>query len=236
MGVWSRTRELIRRELARPVPPEVGVRHVLGGLVLFFFLVEVLTGILLMVYYHPTTEEAHGSIQYILSTARLGWLVRSLHRWGADLLILALGLHVLRVFWDGAYRERELGWAIGAALLLLVLGFGFTGMLLPWDQQAFWTTEAARRAIERVPLVGKPFLDFLWGGVELGEGALLRFYVFHVGLFPWITMFFIVAHLYFAARQGLYAPALQPRRRERSAAAPIVKGTKEVAGDADEAV
>jgi quinol-cytochrome oxidoreductase complex cytochrome b subunit len=228
MGVWSRTRELMRRELVRPVPQTVGVRHILGGMVLFFFLVEVLTGILLMVYYHPTTEEAHGSIQYILSTARFGWLVLGLHRWGADLLILALGLHLLRVFWDGAYRERELNWAIGVALLLLALGFGFTGMLLPWDQQAFWTTEAARRAIEGVPLIGKPFLAFLWGGVELGEGALLRFYVFHVGLFPWITVFFITAHLYFVVRQGLYAPAPSPTAREREI-------TQEVSEHADKA-
>lgn len=206
MALWERTRELIRRELELLVPPQFHVGHLLGSAVVFLFLIEILTGILLMVYYQPTVAEARPSIQYLMGTAQLGWLVRGLHRWGADLLILVTLLHMLRVGLFGAYRERELNWAIGVILLLLVMAFGFTGLLLPWDQQAFWTTDAARRAIERIPLIGKPVLDFLWGGVELGEGALLRFYVFHVGLLPWLTTLLIGVHLYFVARQGLFAP------------------------------
>jgi len=212
MGVWARTRELIRRELALPVPSQLRARHLLGGLTLFLFLLQVLTGILLMVYYQPTAGEAHSSVQYLLSTARLGWLVRSLHYWGAQLLILLAGLHLLRVFWDGAHRERELNWLVGLILLLLLIAFGFTGMLLPWDQGSFWTLDAARREIARLPLLGPLTLDFLWGGLELGEGALLRFYVFHVGLLPWIMMLLIAVHLYLVLRQGLYAPAEAARR------------------------
>lgn len=207
MSIWTRTRELVRRELELAVSPRLGGRHYLGGIVLLLLLLQVLTGILLMVYYQPTAEEAYGSIQYLMGTARMGWLVRGLHLWGAHLLVLAVLLHLIRVYWQGAYRERELNWAIGVVLLLLVLAFGFTGMLLPWDQEAFWTTDAARRAIARVPLIGPLFLDLLWGGVELGEGALLRFYVFHVGLLPWMTMLLVAIHLYLVARQGLYGSA-----------------------------
>lgn len=207
MSIWARTRALIRRELELAIPPQLWLGHFLGGVALSLFLLEVFTGILLMVYYRPTTAEAYNSIQYIMSTPQLGWLVRGLHRWGADLLILVILLHLLRVYWQCAYRERELNWAIGFLLLLLILAFGFTGMLLPWDQQAFWTTDAARRAITHVPVLGKLFLDFLWGGVELGQGALMRFYVFHVGLLPWITIFLIAAHLYLVGRQGLFAPS-----------------------------
>lgn len=216
MEAWGRTRELLRRELARPVPRELGARHLLGGITLFVFLLEVVTGILLMVYYHPTAAEAHGSVQYILSTARLGWLVHSLHFWGAHLL-LGLGLlHLLRVLWDRAHRERELNWLVGLLWGLVLLAFGFTGMLLPWDQEAFWTTDAARREIERLPLLGPLVLGFLWGGRELGEGALLRFYVFHVGLFPWLAVSLLGFHLYLVARQGLSghqgARRVRPRR------------------------
>ncbi|OGF53354.1 MAG: hypothetical protein A2Z21_07915 [Candidatus Fraserbacteria bacterium RBG_16_55_9] len=207
MTFWERTRALIQQELELPVPSQFHLGHFLGGAVLFLFLIEIVTGILLMVYYQPTVTEAHQSIQYIMSTAQLGWLVRGLHSWGANLLILVALLHLLRVGLYGAYRERELNWAIGVILLLLVLAFGFTGMLLLWDQQAFWTTDAARLALERIPLIGKLFLDFLWGGVELGEGALLRFYVFHVGLLPWVTTLLIAVHLYLVARQGLFVPA-----------------------------
>jgi cytochrome b6 len=215
VGVWARTRALIRRELALPMPQQLGARHLLGGLTLFFFLLQVLTGILLMVYYQPTAESAHSSIQYVTSTARLGWLVRSLHHWGAQLLMLLLGLHFLRVFWDGAHRERELNWLIGLVLLLFLIAFGFTGMLLSWDQSAFWTTDAARREIARLPLLGPLTLDFLWGGLELGEGALLRFYVFHVGLLPWLTVFLIAVHLYLVLRQGLFVPAGAEARATR---------------------
>lgn len=227
MTLWERTRGLLRRELELPVPPQVHLGHFLGGLALFLFLIEILTGILLMVYYQPTVAEAHPSIQYLMGTAQLGWLVRGLHRWGADLLILVLLLHLLRVAWHGAYRERELNWAIGIFLLLFVLAFGFTGLLLPWDQLAFWTMDAARRAIARVPLIGKPFLDFLWGGVELGEGALVRFYVFHVGLLPWVTTLLIGIHLYLVARQGLFVPAsLKPEKK--------AKPVEEVSDDAEQ--
>lgn len=226
MSFRERTGRILRRELQYPVPPELGYRHFLGAVVLFFLLVEIVTGILLMVYYQPTAAEAHGSLQYLMSTARLGWLVRGLHHWGTHLLILATVLHLLRVYLQGAYRERELNWAIGSALLLLILAFAFTGALLPWDQGAFWTTDAARRAIEGVPVLGPLFLDLLWGGLELGEGALLRFYVFHVGLLPWITVLLIALHIYLVGRQGLFQAAREgaSEGRQHEAQGPLHRG------------
>ncbi len=208
MSIWSRARTSLGRELDRPVSTTIGWRHAFGALAVFFFAVEVLTGILLMVYYQPTAGDAYESIQYIMSTASLGWLVRGLHVWAGSLLVLFALLHLARVWIQGAYRGgRGFNWAIGVLLLLLLLAFGFTGMLLPWDQAAFWTIDEAREAIAGVPFLGPLLLGVLWGGIEeLGEGALLRFYVFHVGLLPWITVALLGLHVYLVGRQGLHRP------------------------------
>lgn len=207
MSLWDRLHDPIRRELNLEAPPQLGWRHALGGIAVMLFVLQVLTGILLMVYYQPIASDAYESIQYLMGTAQLGWLVRGLHAWGGSLLVLAMLLHLVRVVLQGAYRGRSFNWAVGVVLLLLVLAFGFTGTLLPWDQSAYWTIDEARAAIEDVPLLGPLLLGLLWGGIEeLGEGALLRFYVFHVGLFPWITVGLLLLHVYLVARQGLYEP------------------------------
>lgn len=215
MSIWTRARTSLGQELDRPASPTIGWRHAIGALAVFFFAVEILTGILLMVYYQPTAGDAYESIQYIMSTASLGWLVRGLHVWAGTLLVLFALLHLGRVWLQGAYRGgRGFNWGIGVLLLLLLLAFGFTGMLLPWDQAAFWTIDEAREAIARVPFLGPLLLGVLWGGIEeLGEGALLRFYVFHVGLLPWITVALLGLHLYLVGRQGLHR-ADEPRREE----------------------
>lgn len=202
--MFERFRKLIQAELNLPASPHASFWHHLGGLIVFLLFIEILSGILLMVYYRPSVEEAYESVHYVMNEVKLGWFIRGIHRWGADLLILVLLAHLLRVYFQGAYRERELNWAIGVLLLLLVGAFAFTGALLPWDQTAFWGTEAVRKIIEHVPVFGKLFLDFLWGGHELEAGALLRLYVFHVGLLPWLTIALVLAHLYLLSRQGLY--------------------------------
>jgi len=205
MAIFGRLRELIDKELRQPVPPQFSIRHLLGGLALFLLLIEIVSGILLMVYYRPSADEAYESVRYIMSEAQLGWLIRGIHKWGADLFIIVLLGHLWRVYFQGAYRERELNWAIGVLLLLLTGAFAFTGVLLIWDQPAFWGTDAARRLIERVPILGSIILNLLWGGRELEAGALLRFYVFHVGLLPWLTIALVLVHLYFVSRQGLFS-------------------------------
>ncbi len=206
MSALARVRELVRAELRAKAPSNVRLWHVLEGLTLFVLLIEIASGILLMVYYRPSADEAYESVIYILNDVRLGWLIYGIHRWGAQLLILLVLGHLVRVYCAGAYRERELNWAIGVVLLLVVGAFAFTGTLLVWDQRAFWVTDAARRAIAEVPIVGKAILYFLWGSTELDVGALLRFYVFHVGLLPWIAIGLVMAHLYLVSRQGLFGP------------------------------
>ncbi len=209
MDPLRRLKELLQAEFRHPIPPHVGRGHLLGGLLLFLLALQIVSGILLMIYYRPSPDEAYESVRYIMNDVRLGWLVRGLHYWSAHLLIIVLLLHLLRVYFLGAYREREPNWALGLLLFWLVGAFAFTGMLLPWDQRAFWNTDAVRNTLEHVPLVGKIILELLWGGHELETGALLRFYIFHAGLLPWLLVMLIAAHLYLVNRQGLYRPSLE---------------------------
>lgn len=204
MSALVRAKELLRAELRQLAPAQVNFWHLLGGLTLFALFIEITTGILLMVYYRPSADEAYESVLYILNDVQVGWLIHGLHRWGAQLFIVLVVVHLLRVYFQGAYRERELNWAFGVLLFFVVGAFAFTGKLLVWDQHAFWATDAARRAIATVPIVGRVILNFLWGGTELDAGALLRFYVFHVGVLPWVAIGLVMAHLYFVSRQGLF--------------------------------
>lgn len=204
MNALARVRELLRAELRQRVPPHLNFWHILGGLTFFLLFVEITTGILLMVYYRPSADEAYESIFYIMNDVQLGWLIHGIHSWGAQLFILLVLVHLLRVYFQEAYRERELNWVIGVLLLLVIGAFAFTGALLVWDQKAFWGTDAVRRVIAGVPLVGKAILYFLWGGTELDANALLRFYVFHVGLLPWVAIGLVAIHLYLVSRQGLF--------------------------------
>ncbi len=204
MSAFARVRELLRAELRQPAPQQLNTWHILGGLTLWLLFLEITTGILLMVYYRPSVDEAYESVLYIMNDVQLGWLVHEIHRWGAQLFILLVLVHLVRVYFHEAYRERELNWVVGVLLLLVVGAFAFTGTLLVWDQKAFWSTDAVRRVIAGVPLVGRAILYFLWGGTELGAGALLRFYVFHVGLLPWVAIGLVMAHLYLVSRQGLF--------------------------------
>lgn len=204
MDARARVSELLRAELRRQAPANLNLWHLLGGLILFLLFVEITTGILLMIYYRPSVDEAYESVLYIMNDVQLGWLIHGIHRWGAQLLILFVVVHLLRVYFHEAYRERELNWVIGVLLLLVIGAFAFTGTLLVWDQKAFWGTDAVRRVIAGVPLVGRAILYFLWGSTELDAGALLRFYVFHVGLLPWVAIGLIAIHLYLVSRQGLF--------------------------------
>jgi quinol-cytochrome oxidoreductase complex cytochrome b subunit len=214
MNLWERVAESARAELRQVVPRQLSFWHLLGGLTIFLLLIEIGSGVLLMIYYRPSADEAYASVRYIMNDVQLGWLIRGIHRWGADLLILSLLIHWGRVLAQRAYYGRMLNWGMGLLLLLLTGAFAFTGILLVWDQSAFWSTDAARRIIQSVPVLGKFMLDLLWGGEELEAEALLRFYVFHVGLLPWFTALILMIHLYLASRQGLYprsAPASAPK-------------------------
>ncbi len=222
MSALARVRELLSAELRQIAPPSVGFWQILGGLTLFLLFLEITTGILLMVYYRPSADEAYESVFYIINDVQLGWLIHELHRWGAQLFILFVLAHLLRVYFHEAYRERELNWVIGVVLLLVVGAFAFTGRLLVWDQRAFWGTDAVRRVLAEIPLVGKAILYFLWGSTELDANALLRFYVFHVGLLPWVAIGLVMIHLYLVSRQGVFQRARAPEQQSAQTYGDIV--------------
>jgi quinol-cytochrome oxidoreductase complex cytochrome b subunit len=211
-SLFSGLKEIFLEELEGTVPARINFLHYLGALAFIFISFQVVTGILLMVYYRPAAEEAYASMAMITDEVRLGWLVQELHRWGADLLILLALLHMTHVYFSRAYQApRQVNWIVGLFVLLCLFAFAFTGTLLPWDQYAYWATTFARAIIASIPLLGDVLLQLLWGGEEAGEEALLRFYVFHVGILPWMTMFFLFLHLFIVWRLGIKEPSLGDR-------------------------
>ncbi len=178
-----------------------------GGMTLFFFLVQVTTGILLMLYYRPSAEEAYESIQFIMTQVPFGWLIRSIHSWSANLMIAAALVHLFSVFFLKAYRRpRELTWITGFAVLVLAMGFGFSGYLLPWNKLAYFATRVGTDIAGSVPLIGEFALRFLRGGDHVTGGTLSRFYGWHVAILPAITTFLLLLHLTMVQKLGMSVP------------------------------
>lgn len=198
--------ELIAALLHVEIPRTVRTYY-LGGITLFFFMVQVITGILLTIYYQPTPDTAYDSVLFVMNEVNFGWLIRSVHSWGANLMILFCVLHLLRVFFQGVYKApREVTWGAGMLLLAVTLGFGFTGYLLPWDQRAFWATVVGSQIAGAVPLVGEYALTFLRSGPEITARTLSRFYGMHVLVLPVSLAGFLVIHLTLVHQQGLADP------------------------------
>src|SRR5512141_1166718 len=207
---WIDERVAIRQIVAYSVHvsiPRTAHTFYLGGITLFFFMVQATTGILLALYYHPTPEAAYDSILFIMNDVNFGWLIRSIHAWSANLMIVFCILHLLRVVVQGAYRApREMTWLVGVGLLLLTLGFGFTGYLLPWDERAFWATTVGTQIAGAVPLIGGYIQDFLRGGPDLGALTLSRFFDVHVMILPVSILGALALHILFIHQQGLADP------------------------------
>ncbi|HEY3355018.1 MAG TPA: cytochrome b N-terminal domain-containing protein [Polyangia bacterium] len=203
---------------AKEVPRHrFGFAYYFGGLTLFFFGVQVVSGILLLLYYRPTAEAAFESVQFIVTRVQFGWLVRSVHAWSANLMVLAAFLHMFSVYLLGSYaRPRELTWYTGVLLLVLVLGFGFSGYLLPWNQLSFFATRVGTDMVGKTPLAGAWLLRFLRGGDEVTGATLTRFFGFHVAVLPMLTTALVAVHLLLIQRQGMHVPAAvaaEARRR-----------------------
>lgn len=186
--------------------PKVNWWFTLGSASLFLFAIQVVTGIMLTVYYVPTPESAYDSIQYIMNGVAFGWLIRGIHHWGASLMVLIVFIHMLRTFFYGAYKfPRELTWLTGVVLLLATLGMGFTGYLLPWNQRAYWATTVGTSIAETVPVIG-PFINqVLRGGTDLSAVTLARFFSVHIWWLPLIIAALIGVHLYMVIRLGISA-------------------------------
>ena len=194
----------VAKQAAKPLPPHVSWFHTFGSMSLFLLASQIVTGILLMVYYRPTPEKAFESVQFITTKAAFGWLIRGLHAWGSTLMILMLLLHMARTFLMGAYKKpRELTWVIGVLLFGAVITFGFTGYLLPWTQLSYWGTTIGTEVAGAVPLVGLPLKRLLLGGDAVSGETLSRFYVVHVIVLPWAVMFLTAVHIVLMRTQGL---------------------------------
>jgi quinol-cytochrome oxidoreductase complex cytochrome b subunit len=184
--------------------------YYLGGITLFLFSLQVVTGILLLLYYKPTPSDAFESVQYIMTQVRFGWLIRSIHSWGANLMIFTAFAHMFSVAFLKAYRKpRELTWLSGMVLLFLVLGFGFSGYLLPWNTLAFFATTVGTNLVGQVPLIGQWLLIFLRGGTDVTGATLGRFFAFHVALLPGLATAFLLVHLVLIQRFGISVPPSQ---------------------------
>ena len=192
--------------------PHVNWFYTLGSASLFVAMTQGITGILLTMYYVPDPAHAYDSVVYITTQLPMGWFIRGLHHWGASAMVVLTVAHLLRVFFLGAYKyPREVTWFTGVGLLLIVLGFGFTGYLLPWDQKAFWATTVGTRIAAVAPGIGDWILRALRGGEELSAVTLARFFGAHVWMLPAALLTLLLVHLYLVVRLGISAT---PRREE----------------------
>jgi quinol-cytochrome oxidoreductase complex cytochrome b subunit len=174
----------------------------LGGISFFLFLALTVTGLYLMFFYVPSISNAYQDIQAIEASVAFGSFVRNMHRWAAHLMVLTVFLHMIRVFYHGAYKPpREFNWVVGVVLLFCTLWLSFTGYLLPWDQIAFWAITVGTQMAQYGALLAEAGF-FLLGGIQVGQETLLRFYVMHVIAFPLIAAIFMIVHFWRIRKDG----------------------------------
>jgi cytochrome b6 len=178
-----------------------------GGMTLFLFMIQVVTGILLLLYYRPSATEAFESIQFLMTEVQFGWLVRSIHSWSANLMIFAMFIHLFSALFLSAYRSpRELTWLSGGGLLGLTLAFGFTGYLLPWNELAFFATRVGTEIPGVIPVIGSFLRRLLRGGDDVTGATLTRFYGIHVAILPAIVIIVLGLHLFLVQKHGMSRP------------------------------
>ncbi len=192
----------------KTVPVHSATRwYYFGGMTLFLFAIQVITGILLMLYYRPTVSEAFESVQFIMTRVQFGWLIRSIHSWSANLLIFMAFVHMFSVVFTHAYRKpRELTWLTGIALLGLMLFFGFSGYLLPWNKISYFATKVGTDLAANAPLVGPAIARFLRGGDDVGGATLTRFFAFHVIILPLSALLLVGLHILLVQQHGMSTP------------------------------
>jgi ubiquinol-cytochrome c reductase cytochrome b subunit len=192
--------------LDRKMPGNLTWAHTLGSATLAVFLVQVVTGVVLAMYYAPSPDHAYDSIRYLQEHVLSGALLRGIHHWAASAMVVLVLAHMIRVFATGAYKyPREINWLFGVVLLFLVLGFSFTGYLLPWDQKAYWATQVGTNIAGTTPGIGGMLVKLLRGGSQLGAATLSRFFALHVLLMPLLLVVVVFLHLAIVVRQGIAA-------------------------------
>ncbi|MBV8225509.1 MAG: cytochrome b N-terminal domain-containing protein [Verrucomicrobia bacterium] len=175
----------------------------LGLISLYLFLILIVTGVLLMFYYVPSTDHAYNDMKDLQFVVSAGLVLRNMHRWAAHLMVIFVLLHMCRVFYTGAYkRPREFNWVLGIGLFLLTLGLSFTGYLLPWDQLAFWAITVGTNIASYAPYIGPGLKYLMLGGNVVGQEALIRFYALHVIVLPAFAVLLIAIHLWRVRKDG----------------------------------
>ena len=189
----------------------------LGYISFVLFGILVITGILLMLYYRPAVPHAYQDMKDLKFVVSSGMFLRNMHRWSAHLMVIIVFLHMLRVFFAGAYRPpREFNWAIGVILLILTLLLSYTGYLLPWDQLAYWAVNVGANMVNATPIMGPSMKLILLGGHSIGENALVRFYVLHCVIIPSFAIMLIGVHFWRVRKDGGIVPLLKPNRGDIS--------------------
>ena len=200
----------LRKQFEQTVPSHATTwPYCLGGLAFFAFVIQVVSGILLLFYYKPTAEEAYKSVDFIMKEVPYGWFVRSVHSLGANLFIALIILHMIRVFVTGSYKKpRELHWVSGTLMFIIALMFGFTGYLLPWDQVSYWATTVGTEMAKSIPppALGHFLLILLRGGEQVSGDTLTRFFALHVWVLPTVMVALMGLHFLMIRKTGISGP------------------------------
>lgn len=193
----------VMAHLRKPLPKHINLLFSLGSLAMFLLLLQAATGAFLALSYSPSPDHAHNAVTYITNEVPFGNFVRGLHHWGASAMVIIVFLHILRVVLYGSYKApRELTWVVGVLLLLVTLGFGFTGYLLPWDEKAYWATVVGIEISSTAPVLGDVVAKVLRGGAEVGAVTLSRFYALHTIWLPWLAFGLVGLHLFLVRFYG----------------------------------
>ena len=201
-------KELAEQELTGYLlPRNINFWYSMGSILLFIFTLQIVTGVLLLIYYVPDAEKAFASIKAIMNLIPFGWLIRTCHVVGASMMVFFLLLHMLSVLFMGSYKSpREMNWLSGFILFSLVLAISLTGYLLPWSQLSFWATTVATNSVGTIPVIGNFLIEFLRGGQLVGPPTLGRFFALHVAVLPIVITLFIGLHLFLLERIGISTP------------------------------
>lgn len=199
-------RELLPPIVKHPAPEKVisNPLYCLGGTAFLCFLILAASGIFLAMYYKPTPAEAYDSVKHIMTEVPMGSLIRSIHHWTANTMIAAVMLHMIRVYFMGAYKKpRELNWVVGVSLFLVTTTFGFSGYLLPWDQLAYWATKIGTGIAGSIPVMGPYISLILLGGSDIGADTMTRFFAIHVMILPAVIIGLLGLHFAMVRIQGI---------------------------------
>ena len=207
--------ETVRHLMAQKTVPRhrFSLFYYLGGMALFLFIIQIVTGLLLLLYYEPGVSTAYESVRRISGEIPFGWLVRSIHRWSADIFIGVLAVHMFTAYLMKAYRRpREVTWLTGVAVFGVALAFGFSGYLLPWDEVAFFATAVGTDVSGAFPLVGEALLQLMRGGEDVTGATLARFFALHVVVLPFAALGLLGIHLLLVQRHGMSVPPGVPEK------------------------